>query len=243
MSRTGNARAAAEDSLEDYAFRYVPRTFRRWSAASVGATALGSIAFLADFSIGASIGIDHGTANAVLGILFASVIIVIVGVPVAYYAARYNLDLDLIARGSGFGYYGSIITTVIFAGFTCIFFALEGAIMAQGLQVATGTPLWLGYLISTVVVIPIVIYGMRALERLQFWTTPLWLALALLPLLWIVVSDPEAVRAFMSFTGNSGGTISLGADASRVMRACAARFEIESSVCAIGRRWSRFSYR
>ncbi|MDT4992995.1 MAG: hypothetical protein QOH97_2887, partial [Actinoplanes sp.] len=80
MSRTDNARAAAEDSIEDYAFRYVPRTFRRWSAASVGATALGSIAFLADFSIGASIGIDHGTPNAVLGILFASVIIVIVGV-------------------------------------------------------------------------------------------------------------------------------------------------------------------
>ena len=211
MSRTGNARAAAEDSLEDYAFRYVPRTFRRWSAASVGATALGSIAFLADFSIGASIGIDHGTANAVLGILFASVIIVIVGVPVAYYAARYNLDLDLIARGSGFGYYGSMITTVVFAGFTCIFFALEGAIMAQGLQVATGMPLWLGYLISTVVVIPIVIYGMRALERLHFWTTPLWLALALLPLLWILVSDPEAVRAFTSFTGNSDGSISFGA--------------------------------
>jgi len=116
VSRTGNARAAAEDSLEDYAFRYVPRTFRRWSAAAVGATALGSIAFLADFSIGASIGIDHGTPNAVLGIVFASVIIVIVGVPVAYYAARYNLDLDLIARGSGFGYYGSIITTVVFAG-------------------------------------------------------------------------------------------------------------------------------
>ena len=79
VSRTDNARAAAEDSLEDYAFRYVPRTFRRWSAAAVGATALGSIAFLADFSIGASIGIDHGTGNAVLGILFASVIIVIVG--------------------------------------------------------------------------------------------------------------------------------------------------------------------
>ena len=33
------------------------------------------------------------------------------------------------------------ITTVIFAVFTCIFFALEGAIMAQGLQVASGMPL------------------------------------------------------------------------------------------------------
>ncbi len=211
MTRADNARAAAEDSLEDYAFRYVPRTFRRWSAGAVGVTALGSIAFLADFSIGASIGIEHGTINAVLGILVASVTIFVVGVPIAYYAARYNLDLDLIARGSGFGYYGSSITTVIFAVFTCIFFALEGAIMAQGLQVATGIPLPIGYLISTVVVIPIVIYGMRALERLQFWTTPLWLALALLPLLWVIVSDPGAVQAFVSFTGNSDGDLHFGA--------------------------------
>jgi purine-cytosine permease-like protein len=211
VTRADNARAAAEDSLEDYAFRYVPRSFRRWSAGAVGVTALGSIAFLADFSIGASIGIEHGTNNAVLGILLASVTIFLVGLPIAYYAARYNLDLDLIARGSGFGYYGSSITTVIFAIFTCIFFALEGAIMAQGIQVATGIPLPIGYLISTVVVIPIVIYGMRALERLQFWTTPLWLALALLPLLWVIVSDPEAVAAFAAYTGNTDGALDFGA--------------------------------
>lgn len=210
-ARGGDARAAAEDSLEDYAFRYVPRSFRRWSALSVGGTALGSIAFLADFSIGASVGLQHGTANAVLGILLASVIIFLVGFPVAFYAARYNMDLDLIARGSGFGYYGSIITTVVFAGFTCIFFALEGAIMAQGLEVVLGIPLPIGYVISTVVVIPIVIYGMRALERLQFWTTPLWLALALLPLIWIVFTQPDAVTEFLAFTGGSDGTVSFSA--------------------------------
>ncbi|NYF09029.1 purine-cytosine permease-like protein [Leifsonia sp. AK011] len=211
MARADDARAAAEDSLEDYAFRYVPRSFRRWSALSIGGTALGSIAFLADFSIGASVGLEHGTTNAMLGILLASVIIFVVGVPVAFYAARYNLDLDLIARGSGFGYYGSIITTVIFAGFTCIFFALEGAIMAQGLEAAVGLPLPAGYLVSTVVVIPIVIYGMRALERLQFWTTPLWLALALLPLLWIVFTQPDAVTDFLDFPGESGGQVKFSA--------------------------------
>ncbi|WP_405083447.1 purine-cytosine permease family protein [Protaetiibacter intestinalis] len=211
VARAGDARAAAEDSLEDYAFRYVPRSFRRWSAVSVGGTALGSIAFLADFSIGAAIGLEHGTTNAVLGILVASVIIFAVGLPVAAYAARYNLDLDLIARGSGFGYYGSIITTVIFAGFTCIFFALEGAIMAQGLQVAIGLPLPIGYVVSTIVVIPIVVYGMRALERLQFWTTPLWLALALLPLIWVIFTQPEAVTEFLAFTGESDGSVNFSA--------------------------------
>ncbi len=211
MTRADDARAAAEDSLEDYAFRFVPRSFRRWSALSIGGTALGSIAFLADFSIGASVGLQHGTTNAMLGILLASVIIFAVGVPVAFYAARYNLDLDLIARGSGFGYYGSIITTIIFAGFTCIFFALEGAIMAQGLHAAVGLSLPAGYLVSTVVVIPIVIFGMRALERLHFWTTPLWLALALLPLIWVVFTQPDTVTDFLQFPGESGGEVSLSA--------------------------------
>ena len=137
------------------------------------------------------LGIGYGATNAALGVLVASVIIFAVGFPVAFYGARYNIDLDLIARGSGFGYYGSIITTIIFAGFTCIFFALEGAIMAQGLEMAAGVPLPIGYAISTVVVVPIVIFGMRALERLHFWTTPLWLVLAPVPLAWGVISRPR----------------------------------------------------
>ena len=108
----------------------------------VATSALGGIAYLADFAIGANIGIAHGTFNALWGILIAAVIIFVTGFPLAYYAARYNIDLDLITRGSGFGYYGSVLTNVIFATFTFIFFALEGSIMAQGLQLGLGIPLW-----------------------------------------------------------------------------------------------------
>ncbi|GAA3072812.1 MULTISPECIES: hypothetical protein [Actinomycetes] len=211
MTAAERARRAAEDSLEDYAFRYVPRSFRRWSTLAVGGTALGSIAFLADFSIGASIGMEHGTLNALLGILLASVIIFLVGLPISVYAARYNLDIDLLTRGCGFGYRGSVITTLIFAGFTCLFFALEGAIMAQALHVGLGVALPVGYLLSTLVVIPIVFFGMRALERLQRWTTPLWLVLALVPLVWVVLTDPDVVESFLAFDGAGEGVVELGA--------------------------------
>ncbi len=132
MPDASRARRAAEDSLEDYAFRYVPRTFRRWSAPAVGGAALGSMAFLADFSMGATVGLEHGTLNAMAGIALASAIIFAVGLPIAYYAARFNLDVDLLTRGSGFGYHGSVITTVIFGGFTCIFFALEARSWRRG---------------------------------------------------------------------------------------------------------------
>ena len=51
-----------------------------------------------DFAIGANIGIAHGTVNALWGILIAAIIIFVTGFPLAYYAARYNIDLDLITR-------------------------------------------------------------------------------------------------------------------------------------------------
>lgn len=67
-----------------------------------------------------------------------------------------NIDLNLITRGAGFGYLGSVITSINFASFTFIFFALESSIMAQGLLLGLGIPLWAGYLISTIMVIPFI---------------------------------------------------------------------------------------
>ncbi|WP_420121388.1 purine-cytosine permease family protein [Nakamurella sp.] len=195
---------AAKETLEDYTLRFAPRSYRRWGTGVVATSALGGIAYLADFAIGANIGIAHGTVNALWGILIAAVIIFVTGFPLAYYAARYNIDLDLITRGSGFGYYGSVLTNVIFATFTFIFFALEGSIMAQGLQLGLGIPLWLGYLISTLMVIPLVIYGMKALAKLQVWTTPLWLVLMVIPMAYLVISHPDSISTFFAFKGADG---------------------------------------
>jgi len=202
----GNAAAlnATKESLEDYTLRFAPRSYRKWSAGVVATSALGGIAYLADFSIGANIGIAYGTTNAIFGILVAAVIIFATGFPLAYYAARYNIDLDLITRGSGFGYYGSVVTNVIFATFTFIFFALEGSIMAQGLELGLGIPQWLGYAASTVIIIPLVIYGMNTLAKLQVWTTPLWLLLMVIPVGYLVISHPESIDSFFAYAGESG---------------------------------------
>ncbi|GAA5164336.1 MULTISPECIES: purine-cytosine permease family protein [Amycolatopsis] len=202
----------AKETLEDYTLRFAPRSYRRWTPAVVGASALGGIAYMADFSIGAGIGLTHGTGNALLAIAVAAVIIFVSGFPLAYYGARYNIDLDLITRGSGFGYYGSVLTSVIFASFTFIFFATEGSIMAQGLKYALGLPLWLGYLLSTLVIIPLVVYGMKALAKLQSWTNPLWILLMVAPLVFLVVKDPDSVQRWLSHgSGVSTAAVMLGA--------------------------------
>jgi hypothetical protein len=134
--------------LEDYSLRYAPSTYRRWSEYVVATAALGGIAYLVDFAIGASLIITYGWTNAVLAIGLSAVTIFLTSLPIAYYSSRYSIDMDLLTRGAGFGYLGSTITSLIYS-FTFIFFALEGAVMAQAFDRGLGIPLWAGYLISS----------------------------------------------------------------------------------------------
>src|ERR1700760_5065218 len=115
MTQQADVETATHETLEDFTLRFAPRSYRKWSTGVVAVTSLGGIAFLADFAIGANIGIAYGTTNALWGILIFAIVIMATGFPVAYYSARYNIDLDLVTRGSGFGYYGSVVTNVLFA--------------------------------------------------------------------------------------------------------------------------------
>ncbi|TDU04443.1 purine-cytosine permease-like protein [Streptomyces sp. 846.5] len=198
-------------TLEDYSLRYAPKSFRRWTPYVVATTALGGIAYLADFAIGGSIAITNGFASAMVAILAAAVTIFLTGIPISYYSAKYSIDMDLLTRGAGFGYLGSTLTSVIYASFTFIFFALEGSIMAQALQLGLHVPLAVGYLIASLIILPLVVYGMTALSKMQVWTQPVWLVLMVAPFVSIAVQDPHKFSQFTHFAGNSptGSSISL----------------------------------
>ena len=58
----------------------------------------GGIAYLADQAIGGSLAVQFGFENAFWGILAAAVIIFLTGIPIAYYCAKYNVDVDLLTR-------------------------------------------------------------------------------------------------------------------------------------------------
>lgn len=189
--------------LEDYSLRYAPKSFRTWSEYAVATAALGGIAYLADQAIGGSLAVQFGFANAFWGILAAAVIIFLTGIPIAYYSARYNVDVDLLTRGAGFGYLGSTITSIIYASFTFIFFALEGSIMAQAFQLYFGIPLPIGYALGSLLIIPLVVFGMTLLSKLQVWTQPIWLLLLFSPPIAVLIGDPNAVAHWVGFAGHS----------------------------------------
>ena len=158
----------ASEMTEDYALRYVPGSFRKWSEFLVANTAIGGISFLALEAIGASIAISYGFTNAFWAILVVGFIIFLTNLPIAYYSAKYNLDIDLLTRGAGFGYIGSTITSLIYATFTFIFFALEAAIMAQALKLYFNLPLSIGYILCSLIIIPMVFFESARLFRRLF---------------------------------------------------------------------------
>ena len=194
-------RWVANQTLEDYALRFTAKSARRWSTPRVAQTAIGAISFLALEAIGGSITLSYGVTNTIAATIVAGILLVLTGLPVARYASRYGVDIDLLTRGAGFGYIGSTITSLIYATFTFILFAIEASIMSTALEVCFGVPLWLGYVISAVVVIPLVTHGMTRISRFQLVTQPLWIGLNILPVGFIAWQDWGSFEGWFSFPG------------------------------------------
>jgi signal transduction histidine kinase/CheY-like chemotaxis protein len=198
---------AADQTLEDYALRFTADKARRWSPFRVGNAAFGAISFLACEAIGGSLTLNFGFTNTMLAIAVVSVLIFVTSLPIGYYAAKFGVDMDLLTRGAGFGYIGSTITSLIYAGFTFILFAVEASIMSQALTMCLGIPIAISHVISALVVLPIAALGIRVISRMQLWTQPIWLVLQLAPLIYLMIADAGTIDGWTAFTGERGAGV------------------------------------
>jgi signal transduction histidine kinase/CheY-like chemotaxis protein/purine-cytosine permease-like protein len=194
----------ASQTLEDYALRFTAERARK-STARVGNTALGPIAFLACEAIGGTITLLYGFPNAAWAIGAFAVLMFLIGLPIAYYAATYGVDIDLLTRGAGFGYMGSTVTSLIYASFTFLLFAIEASIMSVALNLVFGIPMWLAHICSSLVVIPIALYGISLISKMQIVTQPIWLILQFVPIAIIAWKHPAEIAAWTHFGGTGGG--------------------------------------
>ena len=85
-----------DESIEDYALRYAPKSVRQWSLWTVTNTALAAVSFLAMEALGATMLWQYGFSNAFWALVIVSIIIFLTSWPIGYYAAKYNLDIDLL---------------------------------------------------------------------------------------------------------------------------------------------------
>ncbi|GAA0771204.1 ATP-binding protein [Ideonella azotifigens] len=194
----------ASETMEDYALRFTPRAFRKWSEWRVANTAFGAASFLVLEAVGATLLVRYGFANAFWAILATGLVIFLAGLPISVYAARHGVDMDLLTRGAGFGYLGSTLTSLIYASFTFIFFALEAAVMAYALELAFDIPPVWGYLLCALAVIPLVTHGVTIISRLQVWTQPLWLLMLVAPYFYVFRENPGLLKGLVAYAGESG---------------------------------------
>lgn len=194
-------RWVANQTLEDYALRFTAKSARHFSSQRISQTAIGAISFLALEAIGGAITLSYGTTNAFYAIIVASIAMLAIGLPISRYAIRHGVDIDLLTRGAGFGYIGSTITSLIYASFTFMLFAIEASIMSGALELTLGIPLWIGYIISAVMVIPLVTHGVRLISKFQLMTQPFWIVLNILPFIFIALLDWEKFDLWRAFAG------------------------------------------
>ena len=228
-------RFVANQTLEDYALRFTAKSARRWSPLKIAQTAIGAISFLALEAIGGAITLAHGFVNAAAAIVVVSIIMLLCGMPISRYAAKYGVDIDLLTRGAGFGYIGSTITSLIYASFTFILFAIEASIMSSALELAFGIPIWISYILSSLAVIPLVIYGITAISRFQLWTQPFWIFLNIAPFVFIAWHDWPQIVAWRQFGGLAeGGQPGTMLESFDLLRFGAASSVILSLIAQIG---------
>ncbi len=193
----------ANQTLEDYALRFTAKSARRWSIDKVAKTALGATAFLALEAIAAALTLNYGFTNTLWAMLTVAAIIFITGFPISYYAAKHGLDIDLLTRGAGFGYLGSTVTSLIYASFTFIFFAIEAAILASAIHALFNIPMAIGYMLCAVAVIPIVTHGISAISRFQIATQNIWLALQIAAIATVLYFEFSRIDEWTRYTPRS----------------------------------------
>jgi signal transduction histidine kinase/CheY-like chemotaxis protein len=203
-------RWVANQTLEDYALRFTAKSARQYSPARISQTAIGAISFLALEAVGGAITLSYGTTNAIFATIAACLLLLVIGTPISRYAIRHGVDIDLLTRGAGFGYIGSTITSLIYASFTFILFAIEASIMTGALELAFGIPPWLGYVVSALVVIPLVTHGVRLISRFQLITQPIWIVLNILPFIFIAFSDWQKVILWVGYAGAAHESLAFG---------------------------------
>lgn len=163
------------ENREDYAQDRVPLRYRQWSTFSLFGVMFGITTAMFFLSWGGTLVLAYGTQALVWGMVIAGLAIGGLAFAWTKRASKTGLGADLLSRSSGFGYYGSAVTSLIYTLTFLMFFAFEGAIMANAIHAQwPGIPKWIVYIVTGLVFIPLTWYGMRLMNILMWVTLPVY---------------------------------------------------------------------
>lgn len=163
---------------DDYSLDRVPTT-ARYSWWSVAMQRFGQLSALAQFLLGATLGMGMGFWQAVLAITIGAVLLEIVSIFVGIAGMKEGLSTSVLARWTGFGRKGSALIGLVIAISLVGWFGIQNAVFAQGLHsVIGGLPIWAWSLIGGVAVTAIVVFGFHSMAWTAYLTVPAFILLA-----------------------------------------------------------------
>lgn len=168
---------------DDYALRKLPAHWKR-TPTSLAFVLSGLVWSVFSFSLGGQAALTYGLPSTLVAFAISAVYGYIATGVVAKVTATAGLDLDLVTRGSGYGFLGSAMTSLIYAVTFLMYAGFEAALMADAVHTQwPSVSLGLLYVLASLVVVPLNWYGFTQNDFIQRWTTPLFV----IGLVWLAI--------------------------------------------------------
>lgn len=169
----GKASEHTQDA--DFASERVPHE-KRYKWYTIAVIRFGQMSALTQFLLGATLGFGMSFWDAFWAITLGAVVLEGVMILVGYIGMKEGLQTSLLARWTGFGYFGSAILGLIIGISNVGWFGVQNAVFASGLeQLIGGLPFWAWCIISGAIVIAIVYFGVASMGLIAWVTVPLFL--------------------------------------------------------------------
>jgi purine-cytosine permease-like protein len=112
----------------------------------------------------------YGSRTAFIAIVYGFIVAGLVSFAVSRYAIKSGLGTNLLAR-QVLGFRGASLFSLIYGMNSFVYFAVEAIIMGSSLKgVLPGVPQWIVLPAVTMVMVPLVWFGLKILAKLQFVT-------------------------------------------------------------------------
>ncbi|WLV25393.1 permease [Aciduricibacillus chroicocephali] len=199
-----------QEAQDDYSLDRVPRKARTMGWLSVTNITFGIATAIFYFQMGSVMALQFGAANAIVSSIYAIVVAGILGTFIVYLSAKSGMNVNLLARGGGFGYIGASLTSLIYASNFIMYCAFEGLILVSAVHTFFPViPEWALIVFFGSLVIPLNWFGIKQLDKLQKWSLPIF-GLFLLTAIVVSIFTPSnydgSVLSFMPSGASFGGT-------------------------------------
>lgn len=197
---SADSRVTKNQERNDYADERVPVAFRTWSTSSIFGVMFGVTTAMIFLSWGGVLVMQFGTVPLLIGMVISTLLIGGCAVVFSLRASKTGLGAEMLSRSSGFGHLGSIPVALIFALAMIMYFAFEGGIMVNAIHAYfTTVPKWAIILVFAALILPLTIYGMKAMNIIMWVTLPVYIVFMIVTVV-IALGQGGSAADFWSFT-------------------------------------------